>query len=201
MDAVLDKVQIDALREIVSIGAGNAATALSQMLKKQISIDVPDINLIPIEEAADMLGGAEKIVTSIYLQMLGDVTGVILFSFSKPEALKFSDLLLNKKNSESEILNEISQSALKETASILLGAYLNALSKLTKMKILMSSPSLIQDMAGAIIGDILIETVKDADCAIIAKTEFIIIGEKIMSYFFFIPDKESLQRILKTMGV
>ena len=202
MNSYLTDEQKDAMKEIVSIGAGNAATALSQMLSKRVTIKVPNVNLVTLESAAEVFGSAETLVIAIYLQLLGDASGVILLSFNKDEAARIIGILLGKKpDQKSNILSEMAQSALKETATILSGAYLGAMGKLLKMRFLVSSPALAQDMAGAILNNILIEVAKEADHAIIAASELNIVDEKIMSYFFFVPDIKSLKQILKKIGM
>lgn len=200
MENRLNREQKDALREIVNIGAGNAATALSQMLNKKININVPKVNLCTIEKAVELFGDAETLVTAIYLQLLGDATGVILFPFCKEDARTLAGLLLGRAK-QTNVLSEMEQSALKETMTIISGAYLGAMAKLLKMRFLISSPALAEDMAGAIIDNILIETSKEADYVILVETEFIVVDEKILAYFFFIPDMLSLEKILNVMGV
>lgn len=197
----INSEQTDMLREIVSIGAGNAATALSQMTKKKISIEVPRVNFVPIENAVDVFGGAETLVTAVYLQILGDLSGVILFSFKRDDAYKLIDVIMGNSAGKTKLLNNMNQSALKETSAILTGAYVGAIAKLLGMKIMISSPGLAQDMAGAIVNAILAETSKEADHAIIIDTELKIVDEKLMSYFFFIPDAASLSKMINVINV
>ena len=68
------------------------------------------------------------------------------------------------------------------------------------MRLLISSPAIAQDMAGAIVDNVLIETSKEADYTLVIDTELEIINEKITAYFFFIPDKQSLEKMLKAIG-
>jgi len=201
MSAKFSKAKRDVLREIVTIGGGNAATAANQMLRKKVNVGVPAVSLIPVEKAAEIFGGEEDLVTAIYLHLLGDVSGVMLLILRKDEAKRLADLLLRREPGKSKILNELAQSSLKETATILSGAYLNAIAQLLRMRFLVSSPCLKQDMAGVIVNNVLIETAKDTDYAIIAETEFRIIEERIQFYFFFIPDEPSLAKIMKVLGV
>ncbi|MFA4889704.1 MAG: chemotaxis protein CheC [Candidatus Omnitrophota bacterium] len=201
MELKLTQLQTDALKEMVSIGAGNAATALSQLVKKKTTIKVPNATLCPIDKAPEVFGGAEVLVAAIYLRLLGDASGVILFSFEKNEAGRLADLLLAKAPGTTKILNEMDQSALKETATILSGAYLSAIAKFLKMRLLVSSPAFAEDMAGAIVDNILIETSKEADYFFIIDTDLEIVEEKVKAYFFFIPDAESLKKIMLAMGV
>ena len=46
----LSPMQLDALREIGNIGAGNAATALSQIINRKIDMSVPRLNILPLSE-------------------------------------------------------------------------------------------------------------------------------------------------------
>ena len=55
----LTPTQLDALREIGNIGAGNTATALSQVVNKKIDMNVPKVSLIPIDEVPDLVGGPD----------------------------------------------------------------------------------------------------------------------------------------------
>jgi len=201
MDIKFSALQVDAVKEIVNIGAGNAATALSQMINKKIIITVPKVNFLALDKVPDIFGNPETLVSAIYLELLGDATGVVLFVSNKKDTNNLVDLLLGKKLGTTKILNDIGTSALKETGTILTGAYLNSIAKFLNMKLLMSSPSFVEDMAGAIIDNILIETSKQADYFFVIDTDLEIADEKIRTYFFFVPDVCSLKKMLNNMGV
>src|SRR3989449_11106273 len=81
----LKALQIDALREVANIGAGHAATALSQMTNRRIMISVPQINVARLEEVPDLLGSPQDVVAAVLMHMLGDLTGRTLLLF--PEAV------------------------------------------------------------------------------------------------------------------
>lgn len=201
MNNELTNEQSDALREILSIGAGNAATALFQMIRERVDIQVPEVKLCRIEDGAEIVGGAENLVAAVTLKLLGDATGVLLFLFEKNDAIKFANILLGEKRAGTKTLAEMGQSALKETSTILSGAYLAAMSKVLTMRFLVSSPQLTQDMAGAIIDDLLIGVSGMADQALIMETQLFVKREKVKAYFMFMPDKDSLKKILSAMGV
>lgn len=201
MNATMTDDQIDALREIVSIGAGNAATALSQMVQMKIDISVPNVDFLPLDQAAGIFGGPEALVTAIYLELLGDGSGVILFTFKKEDALLLADCLIGSARGSTKVLSDMTRSALKETATILCGAYLSSLSQLIDMSFLMSAPGIAQDMGGAIIDAVMAETCKKADYAIIVNTQMTIVDVEVMAHFFFIPESDSLEEIMKKIGV
>lgn len=197
----LTDVQIDALREIGSVGAGNAATALSKLLGKKIRISVPDTRVVRLEDVPEKLGGTEKIITAVYFQAVGNISASILFMFQSSDALRIVDLLMDRKIGETRILDEFSQSALKELGNITTGCYLFAMSEFIKLTIFHSTPSLVTDMLGAVLDGILIRLGMEAEHALIIETEFTV-GENIVKgWFLFIPDTEGLRAILDGIGM
>src|SRR3989442_2347672 len=77
----LKELQIDALREVANIGAGHAATALSQLTNRKIMISVPQINIVRLEEVPDLLGIPQDVVAAVLMHMLGDLTERTLLLF------------------------------------------------------------------------------------------------------------------------
>lgn len=58
--------QLDALREIGNIGAGNSATALSQLINRRINMNVPNVSIVPLEEVPELVGGPETLVVGVF---------------------------------------------------------------------------------------------------------------------------------------
>ena len=77
----LKPVQMDALREVANIGAGHAATALSQMTGSTIMISVPTITIAQLEDVPPQIAGPEEPVAAVLMHMLGDLTGRTLLVF------------------------------------------------------------------------------------------------------------------------
>ena len=57
--ADLTDIQLDAIKEIGNIGAGNAATALSQLIAEVISVNVPAVKILPLDDVSYALGGPQ----------------------------------------------------------------------------------------------------------------------------------------------
>ena len=49
----LSGLELDTLREIGSIGTGNAATALSSLLQCEVRIEMPEVRILGYNEAID----------------------------------------------------------------------------------------------------------------------------------------------------
>ena len=118
--------QLDALREIGNVGAGNAATALSQVLNKKIDMNVPKVSLIPIEEVPDLVGGPDSLIVAIFLRVYGKAPGNILFLMPKKNAFFLVDDLMGRPHGTTQTLDAMDESALKEIGNILTGSYLNS---------------------------------------------------------------------------
>lgn len=198
---VLTDIQKDALTEIGNICAGNAATALSQLLKKKITIVVPRILILPIEEVPSAVGGINNLVTGLVLRVLGDLPSTIVFIFSQKDALSLSLLMTGKPASENSIIGDLERSALKEVGLILSNAYLGALSSFIGLGFVSTVPELIVDMAGAIIDYILIELSCKSEFALLIDSEFTEPTASIKGRFFIIPNSEGLDIILKSIDI
>lgn len=200
----LNEMQLDALKEIGNIGAGNAATALSKMVGKRVNMEVPLVRVIPLKEVPEWLGGPEKEVLGVYLSVFGALTGHILFVMTIDDALKIMHILLgDMAPSRDQILemDELASSAMGEIGNILSSSYLAALADFTGLHLNHSVPSIAVDMAGAIVDIVLIEISQHSDYALLIETVFVEEEDRITGYFMLIPDTGSLEIILQALGV
>lgn len=189
----------DVLKEIGNIGAGNATTALSQMLNTKVDMAVPKVRLMEFKEVGTTMGGEDQLVAGIYLAVEGDVTGSIMFIQKKESARNMVSKLMGMELQGDEF-NELELSALKEIGNIITGAYLNSLSTLTNLCIYPSVPELCIDMAGAIMSVPAIEFGTIGDRILMIQTDFADDAD-MSGYFILMPDEESYDKILRALGV
>jgi len=187
----------DVLREIGNIGAGNATTALAQMLGCKVDMAVPQVRLLEFSEVGSIMGGEEQIMAGIYLMVEGDITGSILFLLNKESARKLVSKLMGMEVTGDEP-NEMEQSALKEIGNIITASYLNSVSMLTQVVIYPSVPALSIDMAGAILSVPAIEFGTMGDKLLLIQTQFF---EGLDGYFILVPDLDSYDKILSALGM
>jgi chemotaxis protein CheC len=198
----IDNMQYDVLREIGNIGAGNATTALSQMINSKVDMKVPKVELLEFKELSDIVGGAENIVVGILFTLEGQIDGMMMFMMDKPAARHLVNLLLGGADEDSdEMFTEMELSALNEIGNIIAGAYLSSLSMLTNITIVSSVPYMAIDMAGAILSVPAIEFGKIGDKALLIETEFRDQIRAVNGYFILIPTLESYGAILSSLGL
>ena len=194
----LDSSRLDVLRELGNIGAGNATTALSQMINKRVDMGVPKAELIQIEKISQILGGEENLVVGILLGIEGDVEGMMMFVQEQESAHHLVNLLMGRDLEDFSAFTDMDLSALQEIGNIITGAYLNSLSSLTGLKIIPTVPHMAVDMAGAILSVPAIEFGKVGDYALLIQTGFGGIGEEV---FVLIPEAKSYEKIFKSLGI
>lgn len=197
----MDDFEFDVLTEIGNIGAGNATTALSQLINAKIDMNVPKVEMLTFAELAEIIGGAETLVAGILLNLEGDIEGSMLFILESSAAKLFVQKLMGYEMVEGNEFSEMETSALQEIGNIISGAYLSAISGMTNLTINVSVPSLAFDMAGAILSVPAIEFGKLGDKALLIESLFKDLDVDISGYFILIPTMESYERIMKSLGL
>lgn len=200
----LNDMHIDALREIGNIGSGNAASSLAMMLAVQVDISVPVVRILDYEQVMDELGGPEQMIVGLLLCLDGDVNGMIMFLLHQEFANKLLESLLGEDppdvGAQGEI-NEMAYSALQEVANIMAASYVNAIADLTGFTINVSVPSMCVDMLGAILSVPAIHYANISDKMIFIEDKFHGKDLNAPNHILLIPDVESLDKIMTSLGI
>ncbi len=199
----LSSMQIDALREIGNVGAGNAATALAQMINSKIDMNVPKVSILPFNEVADQVGGADRHVMGIYLHVVGSAPASILFMLPVEQASRLVQMLMggNVDEIKTDDFSDMEISAMMELGNIISATYLNAMAMFTQLKFIPSVPALGIDMAAALLDAILAVFGEIADHVLVLETAFKKEDHDIVGSFFLLPEPGSLDIILTSLGV
>ena len=196
----LSAVQLDALREVANIGAGHAATALSQMTGHSIMINVPALAVTPRSRIAELLEQPDGEVAAVDVSMVGDLTGQTLLVFSYAAAKRLAGLLTGRASEEGE-LSVLERSAVQEVGNILASAYLNALSQIVGGVLLPTPPTVDTGMGSRVVCDAAARRPGD-DPVLSINTRFTLEkGPEIRGTFLVLPDEASLSRMLAELRV
>lgn len=193
--------QLSVISEIGNVGAGNAATALSEILADRIMMSVPELRLIDVSSMTTLLGGPETEVVGILVNMTDDVEGMLLFLLNKQFICKLIKVLLDKEISDFDEISEMDMSAITEIGNILAGSYINAMSAMTSLNIWLSPPQVAIDMVGAILSYPAAQFGAMGDKLLFIEEDFLSGEETIKSHLLIMPDLKSLNKILTSLGV
>jgi chemotaxis protein CheC len=141
----LSSFHLDVIRETVNIGAGNAATALSQLVGSAVTMDVPKAELVSIYELADRYTSPTKIVSAVYLRFEGEFSGNMLWIMSDDIAKELVRMLIAKDFGDlsQDQMDQIADSLLVEVGNIVLSSFLNAISAMINCPL----PSSLQSLS------------------------------------------------------
>lgn len=195
----LNELQLDAFREIGNIGAGNAATALSQMTNKRIDITVPQVDILAMEDIIGKLGTPDDMVVAIVLRVFGDAPGNMLFLLTQDSSINLIKTLTGQDFTGQ--FTELQLSALQETGNILTGAYISSIAKLTSMNFVSSVPAVSVDMLASLITTVFIETGQVENYVVSLETKLTGLDKAINGFFFYIPKPGSLEKIIRQLGL
>lgn len=202
----LQPYHLDVLKEIGNIGAGHAATALSQLLNKTIDMSIPAVRLVSFQDLPAQVGGADTEVAAIFLRIEGEAPGSMFFISKIEDIEKLIRHLTSVDSFQLRVppYDELGISAFQEVGNILAGSYLSSFSDFTKLLLQPSVPAFSVDMAGAILSYGLIPLSQVGDYAIVIDTEIreLVGGQgQISGHFFLLPDPDSFEVIFTALGV
>ena len=194
--------ELDFFRELENIGAGHAATALSMLLSRTVSIRVPRAQLCEYNEICDILHGPENVVAGLLVGISADLRGFILLVMDEADAQRLCSAVVGDIANglpESD-LAEMNTSALKEVANMLIGSYITAICEMTGLKIDASVPDLVFDMAGAVMNLLAVAYGEFGDHVLFMETEFCDQMQSLYGHFFLTPDIESYKTLTEKMA-
>ncbi|MDI9369628.1 MAG: chemotaxis protein CheC [Synergistaceae bacterium] len=147
-------IQLDAMKEVGNIGAGNAATALSAMLSRTVDMDVPKAELVSIYELAEYYGDPLKEIAAVFVRSDGDFPCSLIFFQDEEDAQTMVDLLIMHQMGgmlPEDLPDEMRDSVLTEVGNIILSSFLNAVNVLIGGTHSISVPGVAHDMMGAVL--------------------------------------------------
>lgn len=198
----LSPERMDALKEVANIGAGHAATALSQMTGARIMIDVPTVNVAPLDELIPGIADSDSQIVSVVMDMHGSLKGHTLLALPLITGRRLADLMLRRERRPGGTLDMLEESALKEAGNILGGAYMTALSEFLSMTLLPSPPRLTVGTTETVMAEHRKEaSAAAAACCVETEFSFEEIGERFRGFFLLLPDAESFDAIFRAVRV
>jgi len=196
------QLQLDALREISSIGAGNASTALSQFINQKVEMAPPEVTTFTVRDVPSLLSKEFPIITMVVLEVLGDIGGYILFIFDEKNAVMMIDLLMGQEPGSTVSLSEIGVSALKEVSNVMSGSYLRVLGDMINLTLTMTPPYFTAGSPLEIPKFITEHCIKEQETTICFKS-YLSISKEFQAYgsLVFIPSADSLVHLLNLLGI
>ncbi len=190
---------VDVLKEVGNICAGNATVALSQILFKKIQLEIPKVEVLPLEKMIAAIDKDKHPVIGIQMETLGAINGQILLIFTEQSAFNLMDLLVGNSGAmqKTKLITQIGISSLKEIGNIVISSYLSTLSSLSHLPVFPSCPQFTDGMPGTVLRSVFgLFRKKDAKLILI-ETIFTESLSSVSGKFFISFGEESMKLIIK----
>ena len=197
----LTPIHLDVLQEIGNIGSGNASAALSNLISKNVEIEMPTVQIVGFQEAIDQAGGAERVVAGVLSRMVGSLEGMILLFVDRNFINAVISSFLDRKVVNLLNLQEEEISALSEVGNIMGGAYVSAMGQLTGIEAALESPVFQVDMIGALMSVPVVEFGEVGDKILYIDKKLKINGQDMNAKLLMIPTIGSLEKMMKKLGL
>lgn len=191
MNREFTSFDLDILGEIGNIGAGNAATALSLILNRKVSLEVPLVQLCELTEVADLIGGAESVKTGIFFGVHKALKGYISFIFMDEDIELLCKCITDDYDYDIDI-----NSIISEIANIISGSYISAIATMINDTVDITPPEIGHDMTGSLIDCMISSIYEAADKTVIIGTKLIVGEISISGFYVLLLEQESLNYLL-----
>ncbi len=195
----IDDNDLSRIQILANVGITDAADSLSRIINKRVDLSIPDVSLLPVEEIPEEVGDIDSVYIGVYMPLVGDIQGTILFSFKEDTGFELVDLLFGLSQGETHELTEDGESALMEITNIVGSAVVNAFSEKIEIAIKPTVPTIVHDYMQSILDSILAFHNVDNEYALVMDTEFFHQDDKVIGKLLVLPQTESLKKIVQQL--
>lgn len=164
----------DALTEVASVGSGNASSALSNLIGKEVNLVTPSVNVIHVSEIPKLVGGPKKMVVAVYTPIAGDLEGNMMVVFVQKSALNLVDLMQKQKIGTTNQMGKKEQKLLNQVMHALSTTYLNAMGEFLGITTSQANPRFIATFGSSITDFALFGIEEKPNYIVLLKTNFIV---------------------------
>jgi len=201
----ISKQGIVQLEKMAQAGSKNASASLSRLIDQEMKVVSLAVRTLPVEKITEIIGSPEDMVTTIIMEIKGDVFGRLALIYPQKASFNVADLLAKRENGVTTRLSELDKSALKETGNIIAGAFLSAISDYLAVNMVESIPDIATDMLKSTIDFMLAGFAKKGTSEAVAFEIDFEMGTaeeaegRVGAYFVLLLDVESVTKILEAL--
>ncbi|HEY4299994.1 MAG TPA: chemotaxis protein CheC [Candidatus Didemnitutus sp.] len=189
----------DALTELINIGYGRAAGALSELTGYRIMLEVPQISLHEIASIGPMLEDIlDGRVASVNQAFTGSMSGNALLLLDESSAIALSRLLSEDRSVDAR-LDSNAREIITEVGNILLNACLGVFGNLLRVPVSFSVPMLSVDTIPAILESVAHRAREPLQFGLMIHTRFRIKTGNVTGYMVIVLGIASLDRLMREL--
>jgi len=187
----LSELQCDAIIEFLSIGMGNAANSLSQMVNEEVKLSIPHLELLTQPQVMSHISTSPSAKIAVVKQHFhGPFWGDALLLFEPEKSFQFVQIWL-KEQVPQALLIELEPDALIEISNIIIGACLSSLANILTQEL---TPEIPIFMTGTTTEIFDIKTIPTEEMLMFLQVDFALTTKDIKGYVAFILEIPSVER-------
>ena len=195
----LTPYQLDILKEFINIGIGRAASVLTEMLERPLSLQVPQLRVIGLNQPSldnhPDLANYKTVKSIIELGYKGPISGKGFLVFDQESSVKLIGALMGEEV-RVEDLETADVDPILEVGNIVLNSLIGSFSNLLKGTFNYSVPKYHYETFMKIL---LSQELPPGSTIVLAETQFALEGIEITGENFLLYDLESFQGLLQAM--
>jgi chemotaxis protein CheC len=188
----------DALRELINIWFGRAASALSTLVSQRVLLDAPTVKIYPVQKlnsALSVLSGQD--VINVHQVFRGKLSGDAMLLMETHSASILADMLAGGSGKPSQ-LTANDREALVETGNIVLNAFIGSFGNLLRVHITFTVPHLKVETLGDLL-HALATNDQGIDFALVVKIQFRLTQGDVVGYVLIVMGIQSMETLLQAM--
>ncbi len=194
----LTELQCDAITELLNIGMGLAARSLSEMVREEVKLTVPRVELLTRKSAVDHLNGnPQRRIAAVKQHFEGPFWGDALLLFPQEKSLELVRVLMKDEEIPLEMLTELEQDALTEVGNIILNSCLGTLANILTEELSSELPVFISGTATEVLDGCVVQ--EDNEMIMFLRMDFALQQKDISGYVAFILEIPAIEQFKQSI--
>jgi len=195
-----DKIALDIIREVVNIGVGDAAAALSSLVNSRVMIQVPDVQIVDTKKAPEFV---QKEIRSLGVYIAQDFKGLFrgkaLLFYTKDSCHSLLQALLGK-NAVTSSLTDTAVATLQEIGNILMVSCITTISNMLDDTVEFQIPDVTFEVSEGYFQN-LVKNLEDLDKTIIVRNQMIVEDKQIEGYIFIMISFNDFLKLIQKLSM
>lgn len=189
----LTESQRDVLTEVFNVGVGRAANSLSELVTKQVNLQVPEISIVEPEEIPEKLKAiSDKALSMVEQKFTCSFSGKAALIFPADDASKLVAVLSGEEIGSPD-LDSVKEGTITEVGNIIINGLLGSISNFLEETMDFTLPLYQEVHVQEVKAD---DTQEDHQITIMCKTKFEVQDLQIEGHFMMYVNVRAIDKLL-----
>ncbi|MCG8569690.1 MAG: chemotaxis protein CheC [Spirochaetes bacterium] len=193
----LTPFQLDAIKEIVNIGVGQAAKLLNELTAYHINLYIPEIKILNESEISEIVKSLDNKISAVQMKFKGSFIGNASLVFPVESTHKLVSIITDD-TADDDDFDSLRTGVITEIGNIIINGILGAISNYVHENIIYSIPSYFEEEKEKLL-EVICEEKKQAIILMVADTKFHIQSLDILGNIIVIFELTSFNDLIEAI--